>query len=148
MIADDRGLAAVARVREVREQDSRMGLVHADREHRAVVARAEELDHLVDTHQAAAGEPLPAGQWAAQRTVLGTVAAAARRTHREADAAGVVRTAAQEHWQQDRSRLRAVETLLERRAEARRAEAARAEGRLLDDLGAQRWLRAREEQAE
>ena len=141
----DRGLRAVARVRAVREQDSRLGLLHADREHRAAVVRAEELELLVRAHAGplADGASVPAGEWAGRRAVLGSVAAAARRTQREAEAAAVVRTAAQEHWQQDRSRLRAVEVLLERRAAERRAEAAKAEAALLDDLGGQRWLRAR-----
>ena len=142
----DRGLHAVARVREVRERDSRLGLMHADREHRAAVDRSEQLDTMVRTHATALdapAEPITAAEWAAGRVVLASVAASARRTHVEADAAALVRTAAQEHWQHARSRVRAVEALLERRADARRAEANRAEARVLDDLGAQRWLRAR-----
>lgn len=142
----DRGLHAVARVREVRERDSRLGLVHADREHREALAAASELEGLVADHAAplAAADGVPAGEWAARRAVLGSVAAAARRSRRDAEAAATVRTAAEEHWRSDRSRLRAVELLLERRADERRAEAARAEARLLDDLGGQRWLRAQQ----
>jgi flagellar protein FliJ len=145
----DRGLHAVARVREVRERDSRVGLVHADREHRAALATVAELEGLVADHAAplAAADGVPAAEWAARRTVLGSVAAAARRSHRDAEAAATVRTAAEEHWRSDRSRLRAVELLLERRADERRAEAARAEARLLDDLGGQRWLRAQHGEA-
>lgn len=45
------------------------------------------------------------------------------------------------HWVQDRTRLKAVELLLERRAEERRAEAVRREDRELDDVSARLWSR-------
>jgi flagellar export protein FliJ len=58
-------------------------------------------------------------------------------------AARTVSASAREHWQRDKTRLSAVELLLERRAEERRAERARREARELDDVVAQRWLRRR-----
>ncbi|MFC0223017.1 flagellar FliJ family protein, partial [Nocardioides zeicaulis] len=54
-------------------------------------------------------------------------------------------TSAREHWQRDRTRLAAVELLLERRGERRREERARRERVEVDDLVAARWLRARAE---
>jgi flagellar export protein FliJ len=146
----DRGLHAVARVREVRERDSLLGLHRAREEHEAALERADRLGELVRTHadqlQNGAGG-VTSGDWAARRTALMALAAGASSARTDADAASTVRTVATEHWQHDRSRLRAVETLLERRAEARRAERERLLARELDDLGAQRWLRgAREAQ--
>jgi flagellar FliJ protein len=141
----DRGLSAVARVREVRERDSRLGLRRAAEEHRSREQRAEELERLVREHAAAgspAGQGLP--EWAAQRRALMALAAAARRAHDEVDAAARLKASAHEHWQRDHARLGAVEHLLELRADERRAERARAVARELDDIGGQAWLRRRE----
>ncbi len=141
----DRGLSAVARVRAVRERDSRLGLRHAADEHRARELRAEELDRLVREHAdagTAAGQELPG--WAAQRQALMALAAAARKAHADVAAAARLKAAAHEHWQHDRARLGAVEHLLGLRADERRAEVARAVARELDDIGGQAWLRRRE----
>ncbi|HCB04015.1 MAG TPA: hypothetical protein DEQ43_07180 [Nocardioides bacterium] len=140
--AHDPGLRAVARVREVRERDSRLGLRQAADEHRRRQLQADELDRVVREHAAAgsaAGQGLP--EWAARRSSLIALAAAARRAHDEVDAAAVLKASAQEHWQRDHARLAAVEHLLELRAEERRAERARAAARELDDIGGQAWLR-------
>jgi flagellar protein FliJ len=139
---EDRGLRAVARVREVRERDSRIGLVHAIEEHRVKQVEAEQLDEVVEAHTAAiSADGRTVSQWAAQRSGLVAIASAARRAFDQADAAWVLRTSAQEHWQRDRTRLRAVEHLLELREDARRRETARAVARELDDIGGQLWLR-------
>ena len=141
----DRGLRAVARVREVRERDSRLGLRQAADEHRRRQLQAEELDRVVREHAqagSAQGQGLP--EWAAQRGALIALAAAARRAHDEAEAAAVLKASAQEHWQRDHARLGAVEHLLELRADERRAQHTRAVARELDDIGGQAWLRRRE----
>ena len=141
----DRGLRAVARVREVRERDSQLGLRHAAEEHRARQLRADELDRIVQAHAAAGsaeGQALP--EWAAQRRALMALASAARSAHDDADAAARLKASAHEHWQRDRARLGAVEHLLELRAAEHRAEVARAVARELDDIGGQAWLRRRE----
>jgi flagellar protein FliJ len=143
----DRGLRAVARVREVRERDSLVGLRAATEEHLECVATVTELDALLARHTDLPSET-DAGSWVATRAVTMHVAAATSQARHAADAADVVRLAAAEHWQRDRSRLRAVETLLERRAEARRAERDRRLARELDDLAGQRWLRARSAQVD
>jgi flagellar FliJ protein len=144
----DPGLRAVARVREVRERDSRLGLRHAADEHHARQLRADELDGIVRLHAAAAGaegQGLP--DWAAQRRALMALASAARHAHGEVEAAARLKAAAHEHWQRDRAQLGAVQHLLELRAAERRAEVARAEARELDDIGGQAWLRRRETSA-
>jgi flagellar protein FliJ len=142
-VVHDRGLRAVRRVREVRERDSLLGLRRATEEHLELLARVEDLDSLMGLHTSAT-PPAEAGEWVTRRAAMMAVAAAASKAQADADAAATVRQSAQEHWASDRSRLRAVETLLERRAEARRAERDRAVARELDDLGGQRWLRAQE----
>ena len=141
----DRGLRAVARVREVRERDSRLGLRHAADEHLARQQKADELDRIVREHAdagSADGQGLPG--WATQRHALMALAAAARKAHDEVDAAARLKAAAHEHWQRDRARLGAVEHLLGLRADERRAEVAHAVARELDDIGGQAWLRRRE----
>jgi flagellar protein FliJ len=141
----DRGLHAVGRVREVRERDSRLGLRSAILEHQALEDRAAALDDVVRSHAAGttttAVATVAATDWTSQRAALVAVAAVARQARAESDAARVRRTAADEHWRLDRTRLRAVELLLERRAEERRAEAQRVAERELDDIGGQLWLR-------
>jgi flagellar export protein FliJ len=142
---DDRGLGAVARVRGVRERDSLFGLQRASEEHHAHQVRADQLDETVQQH-AASGAPHGQGlpEWAAQRRALMALAGAAHTAHDEVAAAARLKATAHGHWQRDRARLRAVEHLLELRAEARRADLARAEARELDDIGGQSWLRRRE----
>jgi hypothetical protein len=144
----DRGLRAVARVREVRERDSRLGLMRAAEEHRARLREAGQLDELVRDHAIAiSAEGRPLSDWAARRSGLLALTAAAQRAHDGAAAAGVLRTAADEYWRRDRTRLRAVAHLLELREQARRRAVAAAEARELDDIGGQLWLRAQEERS-
>src|SRR5262245_33722069 len=114
----DTGLRAVARVRGVREQDSRLGLrqalaVTAQREAEATQAQ-QRLD------RAPAFERGSSAQFHAQRTALAAMAAQVRRTDEAAEASRATTEEARRRWQHDRTRLRAVETLLERRADARR----------------------------
>ena len=75
---------------------------------------------------------------AGYRALTEQIAAA---TARAARRARTITESAREHWQRDKTRLSAVELLLERRAEERRAELRRREVRELDDIAAQRWQR-------
>ncbi|GAA3531200.1 flagellar FliJ family protein [Nocardioides daeguensis] len=136
---DDRGLAAVARVREVRETDSRIGLQRVLAEEVAVRARLGSLEAGI------ASAPVPAVTTAAElvsaRTRLAHVGILVGETRKQAATAEVVTADTRARWGADRARLAAVEHLLERRAARRRTEAERRAARDADDLAAQRWAR-------
>jgi flagellar export protein FliJ len=136
---NDPGLRAVARVRDVRERDSRLGLqqaiaVTAQREAEAAQAQ-QRLKHAPAFTQGSSAD------FHAQRAALAALAAQVRRSRELAEASRGSTDEARRRWQRDRSRLRAVERLLERRGEARRAEAVRQEIHELDDIAARLWLR-------
>ncbi len=141
MTAHDRGLHAVARVRGVRERDSRIGLGEALDEERQARTRAEALERRL-----ASLPPHTVGDLTAFTThqhtarAIGDAAGAARESSRSAS---VIAQAARDAWAADRSRLAAAESLLERRAEERRAEEQRLEDRRLDAVAEELWLRAR-----
>ena len=137
----DRGLRAVRRVRDVREQDSRFGLSVAlrsvqDRDAEVEAARSR-LEHSPRFGTGSVADfqghvDLIAGL--ARLQSLATARAAASRT---------VADEARRRWQHDRQQVRVADLLLERRA-AERAEArARREQARLDDLATQNWLRNR-----
>jgi flagellar protein FliJ len=135
----DRGMRAVARVRGVREQDSRIGLQQALAEQRLHEGRAVELRHRIET-----GDTFALGSAAsflALRASLDALGQVLRGAEAQAATSRTVSEAAYSHWQQDRTRLSAVELLLERRARTRRDEAARQEARELDEIASQLWLR-------
>ncbi|MCX6397855.1 MAG: flagellar FliJ family protein [Propionibacteriales bacterium] len=135
----DPGLHAVARVRGVRETDSRIGLRTAWNETRAAQSRVDDLRGQLE--QASAFSTGSAASFLALRQslqVLGDVLIAAEDAR---DASQLISDTAYARWQVDRTRLAAVENLLERRSAARSAEVARKEAAELDDIAAQRWLR-------
>lgn len=137
----DRGMQAVARVRGVRERDSRVGLQQALAEESARARRLDELDR-----QLAAGPAFGAGSAAsfvAQRHSLASLGDAVVAARVDLDASRRITESARAHWQRDKSRLSAVETLLEARAQERRAEAVRADTARLDEAATQLWLRGR-----
>ncbi len=143
--AEDRGLLAVRRVREVREQDSRIGLQHALAESRRKAEHAARLRAEV-----AAAEGFDAGSAASFRGHLQHLGLLARASLRadEAAVSGVhVAEEATRRWQHDRAEVRVVELLLERRAADRAVERARREAAELDDLAAAGWLRRRTAEA-
>lgn len=141
--ADDAGLRAVARVREVRESDSRAGLQTAFGEHRSAQSRVDELRARIEAaHEFASGSSAEFISLRASLAALGEVLIVAET---ERDEARTISDAAFTRWQLDRARLSAIEMLLQRRAELRRAEQERAEVRELDDIAAQRWLRQQTE---
>lgn len=137
--ADDRGLAAVARVREVRETDSRIGLQRVLAEQAALVARLASLEAGLRSSRVQA-QATPA-ELLACRSALAGLGQLIQETRGAADTAAVVTDEARARWGGDKARLAAVEHLLEKRAARRRTEAERREARDADDLAAQRWAR-------
>jgi hypothetical protein len=136
----DAGMRAVARVRGVREQDSRLGLTRAAADQREAARRLD----AVAARLAGATDPEaidPSG-FATARLAAAGVAAELIASQVALGSATTVATAARAHWQHDHTRLAAVELLLERRADERRAERLRRERVEVDDLVAARWLRA------
>jgi len=128
----DRGLHAVARVRSVRERDSRAGLLQALtnlRRREAELAEREEAlaQASVQTYGSLA-------EFAATRPFLEATAHAVLEAQRRLTASTTVATEARSRWQADKTRVRAIEQLLEARAERARADAVRAEARETDDL--------------
>lgn len=135
----DRGLAAVGRVRALRENDSRVGLQLVLAEQAAGAARLAGLDRTLAT--ATAPSLTTPGELLAQRTALANVGLLAQEARVAQATAEIVSAEARARWSDDRARLRAVEQLLERRAAARRTETSKREAREADDLAAQRWAR-------
>lgn len=136
----DAGLHAVRRVREVREQDSRIGLLQANNEVRAAQTQLTRLnDALVDDRPA--GSSASTGSFLVVRTALTALSGRISTARDGLDMSRTVAEAALVHWQADKARVRAVEELLVRRENERRHDAERREARELDDIAAQRWLR-------
>jgi flagellar export protein FliJ len=132
-------LEAVARVRRVREQDSLTGLQQALREVGDAHARVQSLGARLDAVPGAGIATLDG--FVALRTGLLAVEQAMTTAQAAVESATNLATSALEHWQRDKSRLKAIEMLQERRAAEARAEAARAEARELDDIATQLWQR-------
>ena len=137
---EDPGLAAVARVRAVRERDSRLGLQQAlIDEHRAGAEVQRLADVLAGIDGRAEGD---SGAFVAVRAVYLGVSEALAEARRKEAAARLVAVDAAAYWRSDHARLGAVEGLLERPAAERAAEARRTEERELDDVAGRLWLRA------
>jgi flagellar protein FliJ len=135
----DSGMRAVARVRGVREQDSRTGLQQALGELRGHEAEAVGLRRQIERADTfAAGS---AAAFLALHASLDALGAVLGRVEADLATSRTVSEAAYARWQQDRTRLSAVEMLLERRAESRRREAAHREARDLDEIAARLWQR-------
>lgn len=136
----DAGMLAVARVRGVREQDSRLGLRQAAADEREAWRRVSALEEQLAQARPVDGD---LASFLAVRTAGQALAHEVGQARQAATAARTVVVAAREHWQRDKTRLSAVELLLERRAEARRAERARREAAELDDIVSARWQHSR-----
>jgi flagellar export protein FliJ len=138
-IHPDAGMLAVARVRAVRERDSRLGLQQAMDEQRrheqSLVELGRRLDEALrfDAGTVANFLNVRAGYHALTEQIGAATA--------ELQTARTITESARDHWRRDKTRLSAVELLLERRSDERRAEQRRREVRELDDLIAQRWQR-------
>jgi flagellar export protein FliJ len=141
----DPGLRVVARVRGVRERDSRLGLATALAEERAagdLVAELERRLAAVEEH----GTGTLAEFAARQRSV--TALAEALATARQSwQSAQVLAAAARDSWSTDRTRLAAVESLLERRADARALDRRRRDSKEMDSIAEELWRRGEREGA-
>lgn len=137
----DRGLRAVSRVRAVRERDSRLGLQQAIAEQRRHEEALSGLEQSLREH----GDRVvtDAGLFVALRASLTALSDAASHGRTELDQAAVVRSSADAHWQSHKTRLSAVDTLLESRDDERRAADAHGEARELDEVAGRLWLRRR-----
>jgi flagellar biosynthesis chaperone FliJ len=133
------GLRAVARVRAVRERDSRIGLQQALREQRLHADRAAEARHRIENAESFSS--CSAASFLALRASLDALGEVLRDADEQAATSRTVSEAAYGHWLRDKTRLSAVELLLERREELRRVEALRLGARDLDELAAQMWQR-------
>lgn len=136
----DSGMRAVARVRGVREQDSRLGLRRAAEDEREAGQRLAALEDRLAEATPTDGD---LAGYLVTRATAQALAADATLAREALAAARTVATLARSRWQHDKTRLSAVELLLERRAEERRAQRARRETAEVDDLVAVRWLHAR-----
>ena len=135
----DPGLAAVARVRSVRERDSRLGLQQALRDLRDREVQLARLEETLRQHGSFVSGDMQ--QFVTLRQSLAAVRYAITRAREELAAARLMAIDAEAHWQSDHARLGAVEGLLERRADERRAEALREEGKELDEVAGRLWMR-------
>jgi flagellar export protein FliJ len=141
----DRGLTAVRRVRSARESDSRIGLQHALAETRRKQAEATRLQALLETAPGFTSGTVVDFRQHTQR--LAGLAEAGTRAGDAAATSARVADEAGSRWQHDRTEVRVVDLLLERRAAARAAERSRREAAELDDLAAVGWLRRRIQEA-
>ena len=137
----DAGMRAVARVRSVREQDSRLGLGRAAADEREAARRLDAVRSQLA--QATLPETADPARFVLGRLGVAAMADEVTLAGKALATAGTVTTAARAHWQHDKTRLSAVELLLERREAERRAERDRRETAEVDDLVASRWLRDR-----
>ena len=132
-------LRGLVRLRTVRERDSRIGLATALTEEQAVARRIADLEHQLATFPVPELSALTRFQDRqlaidAIRTALGTA-------RHDLETAALVSAAARDRWIADKTRLDAVESLVERRAAAARAERRRREVQQLDEVAEQMWRR-------
>ncbi|MDT0200799.1 flagellar FliJ family protein [Nocardioides sp. AE5] len=131
----DAGMRAVARVRGVREQDARLGLTAALAERRQCEQRVADVRRRLT-----AGDGFSAGtgaELATRRATMTSLGEELRSAEEALATAHRLATVAQGHWSEAKTRLSAVEMLLERRAAERRVERARREAAELDDIAGQ-----------
>jgi flagellar protein FliJ len=129
---DDRGMKAVARVREVRERDSRIGLLQALETVRQREERLAELQRALT--EAQDRETGSVDDFVVARSLLTSMAVAVREAERGVETARTIATEAQSRWQSDKARLRAIRHLIKERALQRADHVRRAEVREIDDI--------------
>ena len=138
-MSNDRGLIAVARVRGVEERTSRVALERALQQ---VKKRELELRTRQEMIRGASrflrGS---AADFVHTRVSLGHMAQGAREAERRLEESRQQASAAHRTWLERKTRLRAVELLLERREERNREERNRREQAELDEAANQIWLR-------
>lgn len=138
----DAGMRAVARVRAVRERDSRLGLQQSLAEQHRLADERSACEAVLRDRTPFAGGSI-ADFVARRRSIEYAASALAAAGVRLVQAQGVT-ASAQRHWQQDKIRLSSVEMLLARRAAERRAERERREAAALDEIATELWRRSRE----
>ncbi len=135
----DRGLCAVERVRGVRERDNRLGMQQALLEQQVAELRLARLEESYRAH----GSFLDGdtGRFLAVRASMMALREAITTAQADVTTARSVALDASARWRASRSRLGAVEGLLDRRADERVVEARAAESTELDDVAGRLWLR-------
>jgi flagellar protein FliJ len=133
------GLGALVRLRAVREQDSRTGLSTALAEERHAEGAIEDLEHLLSTLPDPGTFDLATFQ--ARQQTLELIRDALGKARTDLESARIVSAAARDRWMADRTRLKAVESLVERRKAAIRAERERRERIELDEVAEEMWRR-------
>jgi flagellar export protein FliJ len=144
-MSNEAQLGGVVRVRRLRERDSRTGLTAALDEERRAAERVTRIEELLATLPDPAGEDLAA--FAARQHTASALAEALAAARAELEDAHRITLAARDRWRSDRSRLAAVESLVERRAEARRVEQRRREDKEMDEVAGDLWRRGNAEEA-
>ncbi|GAA1137717.1 flagellar FliJ family protein [Nocardioides aquiterrae] len=138
-------LGGVVRVRRIRERDSRTGLTAALTEEHDAAARVTRIEEQLATLPEPGLEDV--ASFAARQHVAAALGAALAAARAELEATRRITLAARDRWRSDRSRLAAVESLVERRAEARRAEQRRRDGKEMDEIAGDIWRRTHEGEA-
>lgn len=138
---EGRGLQAVRRVREVRERDAVLVLQEALAASRRSQERLGALEAMVAAHAEIA--ETDGDRYVAVRAGLAHLHQAVAQARREVAESETLAADAAARWYAARTQLRAVERLLERRAEEHRADLARAERSRIDELATQAWSRRR-----
>ncbi|MBA2955778.1 hypothetical protein GON03_15695 [Nocardioides sp. MAH-18] len=132
-------LSGLVRLRSVRERDSRTGLATALAEERAAAAHAADLEEML------ASLPMPRildlAAFRSHQHTVEMIREALEDARRAVEIARHVSDAARDRWVADRTRLKAVESLVERRAARARAERDRREVRELDEVASDLWRR-------
>lgn len=139
MSNDHQGLSGVVRVRSVRERDSRTGLAAALTEEREAAAKVADLEQMLTSLPAPRTTDLASFQ--GHQHTIELIRTALGAAHQSREAARQLTVAARDRWVADKSRLAAVESLVERRAAAARLERRRREDRELDEIAGELWRR-------
>lgn len=134
-------LRGVVRVRAVRERDSRIGLSTALGEEQRAADRVAALEEQLTRLPEAQVYDLTA--FRARQHSIEALHNSLSGSRTELEGARQLALAARERWMADRSRLAAVESLVERRAAAARAERRRREDREQDEVATELWRRGR-----
>lgn len=130
-------LRGLVRLRTVRERDSRIGLATALAEQREAAARVADLEQLLVTLPPPSTTDVAA--FHGRQHTLELIRTALTTARAELETAGLVSGAARDTWVTDRSKLAAVESLVERRMTALRLERERREVRELDEVAELQW---------
>jgi flagellar FliJ protein len=136
---DPHALDAVARVRRIREQDSRAGLQLALGEARDAQARVTALEERLGSlaeRQAGTSQ-----DFVTLRRGLLALAHTVTEAQDALESALTLAASAHAHWQQDRMRLRTIEMLQDSRLAEVHALRVRAEAKVQDETATQLWRR-------